>query len=267
MSRLISCFDALKHANKKALIPYITAGCPTLDSTVNLMHLLVESGADVIELGVPFSEPYADGPVIEKAHEIAVANGVGISHVFSIVSEFRKTDPLTPIVLMSYLNPIEIIGYSSFAEKAKSSGIDALLVVDCPPEESIELVNVLNQEQMDMIFLISPNTSDSRIMKIQALSSGYVYYVSMKGVTGSNIPNIEAVTQRVTDIKQLIDLPVAVGFGVKDAETAALVSKASDAVIVGSVLVKALHEKDLCKAFEYIADIMSCMRKAIDEVQ
>ncbi|MBE8215924.1 MAG: tryptophan synthase subunit alpha [Endozoicomonadaceae bacterium] len=267
MSRLISCFNELKQLNRKALIPYITTGHPELKLSVELMHLLVKSGADIIELGVPFSDPFADGPVIEKAHDIAVAKGVGLSHVFDVVSEFRVLDKKTPIVLMSYLNPIEMLNNARFAEKANIAGVDAVLIVDCPPEESSALAKELNQVDIDMIFLVSPNTSDQRIKQIDQLSSGYIYYVSLKGVTGSNIPDIDHVVQRVNHVKTMTDLPVAVGFGVKDGKTAAEISQAADGVIVGAALVKELHDHIPTIAFTKIAEKLSDMRQAMNRAE
>lgn len=240
MHRIKHCFDRLKKEGRKALIPYITAGDPQKDYTVRLMLEMATAGADVIELGVPFSDPCADGPVIQAAHQRGVSQGVTLSDVLAMVSEFRKSDNVTPIVLMTYLNPVEIMGYDVFAKVAAAVGVDGLLVVDSPPEHSVELLKALECYALDAIYLLAPTTPDPRVRLICEAASGYVYYVSLKGVTGAATLNVDEVRDRVMHIKTLTALPVCVGFGIRDADTAAALSQVADGVIVGTVLVKML---------------------------
>lgn len=242
MSRIEKCFAELRAANRKALIPYVTAGDPQPGVTVGLMHALVEAGADIIELGVPFSDPMADGPVIQLACERALAGGTRLVDVLQMVAEFRQQDDATPVVLMGYLNPIEAIGYDVFLQQAKTAGVDGVLTVDLPPEESEDFCVALREHQMDAIFLLAPTTTPTRMAEICARGSGYVYYVSVKGVTGSAALDVDAVADKVDAIHQLTDLPVGVGFGIKDRTSAAAVSRVSDGVIVGSVLVNKIAE-------------------------
>ncbi|MCW7552182.1 tryptophan synthase subunit alpha [Endozoicomonas gorgoniicola] len=241
--RIKQRFARLQAENRKALVPYITAGDPA-GKTVEMMHELVRNGADVIELGFPFSDPVADGPVIAKAHLRALSHGVTLNDVFSMVSHFRETDNETPVVLMGYLNPIEIMGYEVFAESASKAGVDGVLVVDLPPEFADALVAQIRPKGIDMINLITPTTSDERIKKICSVASGFIYYVSLKGVTGSARLDVTSVQQRVAHIKQFTDMPVGVGFGIRDGESAAAISQAADAVIVGTVLVSELAKFD-----------------------
>ncbi len=238
--RIKQCFQRLATEQRKALIPYITAGDPDPEITVATMHQLVASGGDIIELGFPFSDPVADGPVIAQAHERALSHGVTLNDVFSMVARFREKDNATPVVLMGYLNPIEIMGYEQFADNARAAGVDGVLVVDLPPEAAGDLVDVLGKYRIDMINLIAPTTPDRRIEKICNVASGYLYYVSLKGVTGSATLDIAAVEQRVAHIKQFTALPVGVGFGIRDGDSAAAISKVADGVVVGSVLVSEL---------------------------
>jgi len=242
MSRIAACLQNLKQQNKKALIPFITAGDPQLDATVPLMHLLVEQGADIIELGVPFSDPMADGPVIQLADERALANGVTSVHVLNMIREFRTVDQQTPIVIMGYLNPIEVYGYEAFAKDAAAAGADGLIVVDLPPEAAVEPIKLFDAAGLDTIFLIAPTTSDQRIAKIAAAGRGYLYYVSLKGVTGAGHLDVEGVNAKLETIRKTTDLPIAVGFGIKDAETARLIGQNADGVVVGSALVKLVAE-------------------------
>lgn len=237
MSRIPTLMPRLREAGRKALIPYITAGDPDCDETVRLMHTLVQAGADIIELGVPFSDPMADGPVIQKACERALASGCSLRDVLGIVQRFRQDDAETPIVLMGYLNPVEAMGYGAFAEKAREVGVDGVLLVDLPPEEGDRVVPVLNEHGLDVVFLLSPTTSDERIRLVSRHCSGYVYYVSLKGVTGSASIDADAVEKRVDHIRALTELPVGVGFGIRDSQTAKAVGRVSDAIIVGSVIV------------------------------
>ena len=222
--RLKNCFQKLAQQQKKALVPYILAGDP-VDKTVEIMHSLVDSGANILELGFAFSDPVADGPVIAMAHERAVSQGVTLNDVFAMVSEFRAKDNETPVVLMGYLNPVEIMGYKTFVERASQAGVDGVLMVDLPPEAAGEFLELLHVHNMDMINLITPTTSDERIRKICDVASGYLYYVSLKGVTGSSALNLEEVQERVSHIKTFAKVPVAVGFGIRDGESAATISK------------------------------------------
>ena len=225
MSRLAAKFEALAKAGRKALIPFVTAGDPRPDFTVPLMHEMVKAGVDVIELGVPFSDPMADGPVIQRASERALAHKMSLRRTLDIALEFRKTDQDTPVVIMGYLNPIEAMGYEDFANAAQRADIDGVLTVDLPPEEGVECSALLKARGIDPIFLLAPNSTDERVKKMDAAGSGYIYYVSLKGVTGAGHLNIADVESKVHQIKQNTQLPIAVGFGVKDAETAKSIAK------------------------------------------
>ncbi|MCP5015880.1 MAG: tryptophan synthase subunit alpha [Ketobacter sp.] len=242
MSRIKACLQNLKQQNRKALIPFITAGDPQLDATVPLLHNLAENGADIIELGIPFSDPMADGPVIQLADERALANGVTTVHALEMVKEFRQTNQQTPIVLMGYLNPVEVYGYDRFATDAAAAGVDGLIIVDLPPEAAVESIKLFDAAGLDTIFLIAPTTSDKRIATICAAGRGYLYYVSLKGVTGAGHLDIDGVNQKLETIRKTTDLPIAVGFGIKDAETARLIGENADGVVVGSALVKLIAE-------------------------
>jgi len=235
MSRIQQVFESL--GSRKALIPFITAGDPQPAFTVPLMHALVDAGADIIELGVPFSDPMADGPVIQAADERALEHHVGLHHVLDMVKAFRQQDVATPVVLMGYLNPIEVMGNDRFAESCSEAGVDGILVVDMPPEEADELTAAMRQRAIDIIYLISPTTDEQRIRLINDVASGYLYYVSLKGVTGANSLDVDSVAQKLQQIRSITDLPVGVGFGIKDGATAQAVAKIADAVVVGSALV------------------------------
>ena len=266
MSRLKACFENLKTRQRTALIPYIAAGDPNPDITIDLMHALVAAGADVIELGVPFSDPMADGPVIQKASERALVYGTSLADVIEMVATFRQTNHETPVVLMGYLNPIEIMQYGTFAEHAAAAGVDGVLTVDIPPEEAKAYVPELKEKGLDPIFLLSPTTTTERMQEICKFASGFVYYVSVKGVTGTSSLDISAVTDKVNIIKSITDLPVGVGFGIKNAETAAAIGNISDAVVVGSALVNLVEQNapDNAKIINEISDLLSAMRQAID---
>ncbi len=240
VSRIANCFELLKAQGRKALIPYFVAGDPSMETTVPLMHQLVAAGADIIELGIAFSDPMAEGPVIQLAHERALANGTSLKRTLDAVRQFREQDQNTPVLLMGYANPVEHMGYAAFADAASTAGVDALLTVDVPPEE-VSAVNVeLNRVGMDNIFLIAPNTPEQRIDTIVEQASGFIYYVSLKGVTGAgNLDTVE-VAQRAQLIRQHTSLPLAVGFGIKDAQSAQAVAEVADGVVVGSALVNAL---------------------------
>ena len=236
MSRITRYFAALE--GKKALIPFITAGDPHPTLTVELMHGLVEGGADIIELGVPFSDPMADGPVIQRASERALAHKVGLTDVLDMVSTFRKTNSHTPVVLMGYLNPVHAMGFVEFAKAARSAGVDGVLTVDCPPEEATVLATALKAERLDPIFLIAPTTPDARIAEIAKLVRGYVYYVSVKGVTGAANLDIDEIADKIAALREHTKLPIGVGFGIRNADTARRIAEVSDAVVVGSHLVQ-----------------------------
>ena len=265
-NRLNDCFARLKQDGKKALIPFVTAGDSNKSITVPLMHRMVESGVDIIELGIPFSDPMADGPTIQLACERALEHHTSVADVIAMVKEFREKDAITPVVLMGYLNPIEAFGYEAFAEAAVDVGIDGLLTVDLPPEESNQLAQILAKHGIDPIFLLSPTTTDERIKRIVAAGSGYLYYVSLKGVTGSSILNVAEVSEKVATIKKHTNLPVGVGFGIKDAESAAAISAVSDGVIVGSAIVKIIENNidDTDTILNQIGALLSSMREAMD---
>jgi len=242
MSRIKNCFNKLNTEGRKALIPYVTAGDPDPAITVPLMHAMVNAGADIIELGVPFSDPMADGPVIQRAAERALEHHVSLRNVLAMVAEFRQQDSHTPVVLMGYLNPVEVMGYAVFAEAAAQAGVDGVLTVDLPPEEADLLVAELRSQQLDPVFLLAPTSDDARIKLICEAASGYVYYVAVKGVTGAGNLDVQAVTDKLKQIRQHTDLPVGVGFGIKNAESAAAIAAVADAVVVGSVLVQKIEQ-------------------------
>lgn len=265
MSKIQSTFARLKNENKKALIPFITAGDPHPDMTVPMLHALVDSGADMIELGIPFSDPMADGPVIQRASERALANKVGIKKTIALVKEFRKKDSKTPIILMGYANPIEAIGISNFVNLIKEAEVDGVITVDYPPEESKVFVTLLKNHNIDGIFLLSPTTDDARINLITDQASGFLYYVSLKGVTGSSNIDINEVAEKVINIKKYSDLPVAVGFGVRDAKTAEQVALISDAVVIGSRIVLEIENSNKDNLLVNIKKLMGDIKIAISK--
>ncbi|UCC56600.1 MAG: tryptophan synthase subunit alpha [Gammaproteobacteria bacterium] len=268
MSRIESCFHRLAEQQRKALIPYVTAGDPQPDVTVPLMHALVEAGADLIEVGVPFSDPMADGPVIQAACERALVHHTSLHDVLDMVREFRTTDTETPVVLMGYLNPVEVWGYNAFASAAAAAGVDGVLMVDMPPEEASSLTGALRELGIDAIFLLAPTTSNARMNIISESASGFVYYVSFKGVTGANRLDVSKVADKLVEVRKHTDLPIGVGFGIRDPESAAEVARIADAVVVGSALVSRIAE--LADRPETIppalAETLSEMRSAIDLV-
>ena len=276
MSRLAERFAALKaqksKAARKALIPYVMAADPTPEITLPLMHAMVAAGADIIELGAPFSDPMADGPVIQLAAERSLQHSTSLIDVFSVVKAFRETDDKTPVIVMGYLNPIEVMGYQSFAEQAAACGIDGVITVDMPPEEADEYVPALKAHGLDPIFLLAPTSTQERIKKLADVASGFVYYVSLKGVTGAATLDVASVEEKVAQIRQYIDLPIGVGFGIGDAESAAKVASCSDAVVVGSAIVKKMTlnsgktEAERSIIIKEISDILSAMRGAMDNV-
>ena len=266
MSRFKQTFDELKKNQKKALIPFITAGDPQPSITVNLMHDMVKAGADVLELGVPFSDPMAEGPVIQAACERALLHNVSLTDVLAMVKEFRQQDDHTPVVLMGYLNPVEVMGYETFADAAADVGVDGTILVDLPPEEGEDLIKALKARSIDPIFLLSPTSTDERMELICKQAGGFVYYVSLKGVTGAANIDVQTVIEKVEQIRTHTTIPVGVGFGISDADTAARVSAVSDAVVVGSAIVKrvAENENDPQKISSEICDLLASMRKAMD---
>ncbi|QIM49126.1 tryptophan synthase subunit alpha [Pusillimonas sp. DMV24BSW_D] len=238
--RLAAAFARTK--GRAALIPYITAGDPSPQATVPLMHALVAAGADVIELGVPFSDPMADGPVVQRATQRAIEKGVGMRHVFDMVQAFRESDKTTPVVLMGYANPVERYGQLEFARKAREVGVDGVLVVDYPPEEMLEFARYLDDVDVAPIFLLAPTSTDARIQKVAEIARGYVYYVSLKGVTGAATIDLSEVEQRVQAIRRHVSIPIGVGFGIRDAQSAQRVGQVCDAVIIGSKLIETMEE-------------------------
>ncbi|MEE9398047.1 MAG: tryptophan synthase subunit alpha [Methylococcales bacterium] len=241
MSRLNDTFERLAKSSRKALIPFITAGDPNPEFTVPMMHAMVEAGVDIIELGIPFSDPMADGPVIQKASERALKHNTSLTKVLAMVAQFRDKDSDTPVVLMGYLNPIECMGYQTFVESAKEAGVDGVLTVDLPPEECFDITELFEQAGLDLIFLLAPNSMDERIKSVSAIGRGYLYYVSLKGITGASHLQVDDVEDKLAQIRKQTEMPIAVGFGVKNAETAAKVSSIADGVIVGSVLVSKIE--------------------------
>ncbi len=267
MSRLASTFSTLKESGTKALIPFITAGDPNPTVTVNLLHDMVNAGANVLELGIPFSDPMAEGPVIQAACERALEHNVSLHDVLDMVKEFRQQDKDTPIVLMGYLNPVEVMGYQAFAEAAAEAGADGLILVDLPPEEGEELVAILKDKKIDPIFLLAPTSTDGRIERICSMASGFVYYVSLKGVTGAAHLDVDSVVEKVTQIRGHTEIPVGVGFGIRDAESAAQIAAVADAVVVGSAVVKRVAEnaEDPKKISEEVCALLASMRTAMDQ--
>ena len=264
MSRIGPTFTALKAQNRKALIPFITAGDPDRDATVPLMHALVEAGANILELGVPFSDPMADGPVIQRASERALANKVGLKDVLAMVAEFRKTNEATPVVLMGYANPVEHMGYETFAKAAKEAGVDGVLTVDIPPEESLGVADVFVAHGLDPIFLLSPTTPESRIAKVAEKARGFVYYVSLKGVTGAGHLDVDEVARKVAMIRSHCNLPVGVGFGIRDAETARRMAGFADAVVVGSRIVNEIETSPENEVISRVKTLVGELRRGVD---
>ncbi|GAB6141776.1 tryptophan synthase subunit alpha [Methylosoma difficile] len=266
MSRLAKTFETLSQTGRKALVPFITAGDPYPEFTVPMMHAMVEAGVDVIELGVPFSDPMADGPVIQRASERALAHKMSLRRTLAVAMEFRRTNQHTPVVLMGYLNPIEAMGYEEFANAAARAEVDGVLTVDLPPEEGEQCAAFLKARDIDSIFLLAPNSSAERIQKMDAVGSGYLYYVSLKGVTGAGHLNIEDVKTKLEELRANTGLPVAIGFGVKDAETAKMISDLGDGVVVGSALISKI-EANLDspeQAKKEIIELLASMRQAMD---
>jgi len=265
MSRIKSTLAALAEKNRKGLIPFITAGDPGPGWRVPLLHALVAGGADIIELGVPFSGPMADGPVIQRASERALANGVGLRQVLQFVTEFRATDQGTPVVLMGYANPIEHMGGLPFIRAAQQAGVDGVLVVDYPPEECEEFAATMKEHGLDTIFLLAPTSTAARIEEVGKIASGYVYYVSLKGVTGSGQLDLKAVANKIPEIKRHVQVPIGVGFGIRDAATAKAIASVSDAVVIGSRIIQELENTPREQAVAAVQQFIAGIRQALDE--
>lgn len=270
MSRVAGRFESLKASGRKALVTYVVAGDPAVEVTVPLLHAMVDAGADVLEVGFPFSDPMAEGAVIQLGHERALANGVSLRQVLAMVAQFREQDSTTPVVLMGYANPIEHMGYDTFAAAARDAGVDAVITVDIPPEEIECLSAALSAGGLDAIFLVAPTTPDERIGQIVASASGFIYCVALKGVTGAGNLDTQAVAERVAAIRAHTDLPVAVGFGIKDADSARAIAATADGVVVGSALVSAVADAanggDEQAAIAAAARLVAEIRGGIDSV-
>ncbi len=264
MSRIQSCLATLAANHKKGLIPFITAGDPDPQLTLPLMHALVAGGADIIELGVPFSDPMADGPVIQRASERALLKGVGLRQVLNMVQEFRQTNQHTPVVLMGYANPIERMGQEQFIAAAALAGVDGVLVVDYPPEECEDFAAQMHAQGMDTIFLLAPTSTDERIAQVGKIASGYIYYVSLKGVTGSGALDLDAVAAMIPRIKKHVNVPVGVGFGIRDGATAKAISSVSDAVVIGSRIIQELENTPRENAVAAVQTFIEGIRVAMD---
>jgi tryptophan synthase alpha chain len=264
MSRISSVFNSLQQQSRKALIPYVTAGDPNPGTTVPIMHAMVAAGADIIELGVPFSDPMADGPVIQRAGERALKHGVGLTQVFAMVREFRKSNQATPVVLMGYANPIEAMGGAEFVASAASAGVDGLIVVDYPPEESAEFARAVRTAGMDLIFLLAPTSTQERVELVAKLASGFVYYVSLKGITGAAHIDVADVAANVARIRRATGLPVGVGFGIRDAATARAISHVADAAIVGSRIIQEVEASPPGEEPARVGAFLGQLRAAMD---
>ena len=273
MSRIAPVFAKLKSEGRKALIPFVTAGFPFADVTPDLMHGMVAGGADVIELGVPFSDPSADGPVIQKAGEKALASSIGLLQVLEMVRTFRLRDKATPVVLMGYANPIEAYDIrhgggnskdSAFIRDASNAGVDGVLVVDYPPEECVDFAARLRVRDMDLIFLLAPTSTDQRMQQVAQVASGYVYYVSLKGVTGSGALDIDAVSGMLPRIRQHVSVPVGVGFGIRDAATAKAIGRVADAVVIGSKIIQLIEHQPREKVASVAQQFLQEIRLALD---
>ena len=264
MSRIQGCFDALAKAKRKALIPYITAGDPNPSLTVPLMQALVEGGADILELGVPFSDPMADGPVVQRAGERALKHGVGLADVLKLVSEFRTSDTATPVVLMGYANPIEAMGTEKFVAAAKAAGVDGVIVVDYPPEECVDFAALMKKSEIDPIFLLAPTSTKKRIDDVARCGSGYLYYVSLRGVTGAASLDLSDVAAHLPQIRAATRLPIGVGFGIRDAESARRVAQTADAVVIGSRIIQEIEAAGADQAVSRVKAFLKPIRQALD---
>jgi tryptophan synthase alpha chain len=265
MSRIRSRFESLKKSGRKALIPYITAGDPQPSLTVPLLHALVEAGADIVELGVPFSDPMADGPVIQRSTERALAHRVGLTDVLDMVRTFRLRDTQTPIVLMGYANPVEAMGTEAFVSRATAVGVDGVIVVDYPPEESVQFAELARRNGLDAIFLLAPTSTETRINEVARVGSGYLYYVSLKGVTGSANLDLADIAVRLPAIRAASTLPIGVGFGIRDPESARRVAAIADAVVIGSRIIQEIESAGPVDAVARVKELMRPIRKAMDD--
>jgi tryptophan synthase alpha chain len=263
MSRITETFATLRRSGRKALIPFIMAGDPDPSATVPIMHAMVEAGADIVELGVPFSDPMADGPVIQRAGERALKLGVGLDRVLAMVREFRIKDQSTPVVLMGYANPIESMQIKPFADGAKTAGVDGVIVVDYPPEECVEFARLLRDHGLDLVFLLAPTSTPERIRMITQLASGYIYYVSLRGVTGSANLDLADVAAKIAEIRGQTDLPVGVGFGIRDGATARSIGGVADAAIIGSRIIQEI-EAAPDQACDRVAAFLRSVRATMD---
>jgi len=267
LSRISATFEKLRAAKRSALIPFVTAGDPAPRQTVPVMHALVKAGADVIELGVPFSDPMADGPVIQRSSERALKHGVGLRDVLAMVAEFRRTDAATPVVLMGYANPVEHMGLAAFVAQARAAGVDGVLIVDYPPEESGDWLEALAGSGIDPIFLLSPTSSDKRIDIVARVARGYIYYVSLKGVTGASHIDTRDVEAMIARIRARTSVPVGVGFGIRDGETARRVARVADAVVIGSRIVQAIADAPPDSAAARAGEVLREFRAAMDSAR
>jgi tryptophan synthase alpha chain len=266
MSRIQITFQRLQAEGRKALIPFITAGDPDDELTLPLMRSLIKAGADIIELGVPFSDPMADGPVIQRASERALAKGMSLARVLGIVRAFRAEDTATPVVLMGYANPIEAMGFGAFAEAARQAGVDGVLVVDYPPEECAEFTASVRAAGLDQIFLLAPTSSEQRFREVAQAGSGYLYYVSLKGVTGAASLDFDEIASRIPRIRAVAGMPVGVGFGIRDAETAKRIGMLADAVVIGSRIVQEIEASPRERVCANVETFVRGIRAALDEL-
>lgn len=267
MSRIEKRFESLSNSGRKGLIPFITAGDPVSDITVPLMHAMVEAGADLIELGIPFSDPMADGPVIQKANQRALSHGTSLHDVLDMVKQFRNKDQATPVLFMGYLNPVEAMGYEEFADAAQQAGVDGLLLVDLPPEEASEFNELLYQRDIDPIYLLAPTSTPQRMEIVSLEARGFVYYVSIRGVTGSAALDYDEIRQSISEIRKHTRLPVGVGFGINSPESAVKIGEHADAVVIGSAIVRMMEnyggEKQI--VINAVSDFLRGVRAALDE--
>ena len=266
MSKIEATFERLSSAGRKALIPFITAGDPSGDATPGLMHALVEGGADIIELGVPFSDPMADGPTIQRASERALARGMNLRKVLEIVRTFRAHDADTPVVLMGYANPIEVMGVEQFLQRAAAAGVNGVLVVDYPPEESAAFATSARAAGIDPIFLLAPTSTDERMRQVGELGSGYIYYVSLTGVTGAGHLDLGEVAERIPRVREAVGMPVGVGFGIRDAQSARAIGRLADAVVIGSRIIEEIDNAGEAQAAARVREFIREIRQALDEL-
>ena len=264
MNRIDATFDRRRAAGQTVLIPYVTAGDPSLAATADIVDALVDAGADIIELGVPFSDPMADGPVVQRASERALAQGVGLDDVLECVAAFRRRNGSTPIVLMGYANPIEAMGVEAFVARARDSGVDGVIVVDYPPEEASGFAALLRENGIAPIFLVAPTTPDARIERIAKLAAGYVYYVSLKGVTGAGHLDTDAVARKLADVRRHLSLPVGVGFGIRDEASARAIAAHADAVVIGSRIINEIESGAAAEAASRVGAFVATIRRALD---